>query len=55
MDTQRHNKLVNQVNGYLVAGNVEGRTQGTLRACTENLEHFVDICQRERLNPPMLV
>lgn len=31
MNTKHHSKLVNQVKDYLVACNVEGKTQGTLR------------------------
>jgi integrase/recombinase XerC len=49
MNTQRQGKLVDQVEDYLVACNVEGKTQGTLRAYAENLRQFLAICESEQL------
>jgi site-specific recombinase XerD len=49
MDLEQPHVLVSQVENYLLACNVEGKTQGTLRAYTENLKQFIAICQKERL------
>jgi hypothetical protein len=47
MDLQRHSKLGNQTKDYLVACNVGGETQGTLRAYAENLKQVLDSCDSE--------